>query len=106
MARAVANSILCKAAFHGGDPNWGRFVCAAATAGVRLDPQRIDVTIGGVPVARRGVAVAGSLARAAARMRRREFPLVLDLHLGRGAHRMLASDLSVAYVRFNAEYTT
>jgi len=106
VARAVGESTLCKAAFHGGDPNWGRFVCAAGTAGVALDPERVDVTIGGVPVSRRGRPLAGALRRAAARMRRREFPVVLDLHLGRGAARILTADLSVAYVRFNAEYTT
>jgi glutamate N-acetyltransferase/amino-acid N-acetyltransferase len=106
VARAIGDSMLCKAAFHGGDPNWGRFVMAAGNAGVRLDPDRIDVTIGGVPVARRGLAVAGALSRARARMRRREFRVALDLHSGRGVGRVLAADLSVAYVRFNAEYTT
>jgi N-acetylglutamate synthase/N-acetylornithine aminotransferase len=35
-----------------------------------------------------------------------EVRIELDLHLGRGTDRMLAADLSVAYVRFNAEYTT
>jgi N-acetylglutamate synthase/N-acetylornithine aminotransferase len=39
-------------------------------------------------------------------MARREFRIVLDLHLGRGAGRMLASDLTVDYVHFNAAYTT
>jgi len=48
----------------------------------------------------------GTLGRAAARMRRTSFPLELDLHLGKGTARMLASDLSPAYVRFNAAYTT
>src|SRR5262249_30191602 len=106
IARAIGNSMLCKAAFHGADPNWGRFVMATGNAGVRLDPGRIDVTIGGVPVARRGLAIPGALVRARARMRPREFQVVLDLHRGRGAGRVLAADLSVAYVRFNAEYTT
>jgi glutamate N-acetyltransferase/amino-acid N-acetyltransferase len=106
IARAIGDSMLCKAAFHGGDPNWGRFVMAAGNAGVRLDPDRVDVTIGGVPVARRGLPRPGTLARARARMRRREFQVALDLHLGRGAGRVLAADLSVEYVRFNAEYTT
>jgi glutamate N-acetyltransferase/amino-acid N-acetyltransferase len=106
IARAIGNSMLCKAAFHGADPNWGRFIMAAGNAGVRLDPDRIDVTVGGVPVARRGLPVAGTLARARARMRRREFQVALDLRLGRGTGRVMAADLSVAYVRFNAEYTT
>ncbi|HEY3187553.1 MAG TPA: bifunctional ornithine acetyltransferase/N-acetylglutamate synthase, partial [Solirubrobacteraceae bacterium] len=106
VAREVGESMLCKAAFHGSDPNWGRFVMAAGNAGVRIDPDRVDVHIGGVPVARRGREVAGALAAARSRMRRREFQVVLDLHLGRGTGRVLAADLSVAYVRFNAEYTT
>ena len=106
MAREIGDSPLCKAAFHGGDPNWGRFVMAAGKAGVPLDADRVDVRVGGVLVARRGRPIAGALRRAAARMRRAEFGIALDLHLGRGSARMLAADLSVAYVRFNAEYTT
>src|SRR5262249_58347113 len=31
VARAIATSTLCRAAFAGSDPNWGRFVCAAGT---------------------------------------------------------------------------
>ncbi len=106
VARAVGESTLCKAAFHGGDPNWGRFVCAAGTAGVTLDPGQIDVTIGDVLVSRRGRPIPGALSRAARRMRRREFRVDLHLHLGRCASRVLVADLSPAYVRFNAEYTT
>jgi glutamate N-acetyltransferase/amino-acid acetyltransferase len=106
VARAIGKSTLCKAAFHGADPNWGRFVCAAGTAGVPLDPDRIDVTIGGVPVSRRGRPLANGLGRAKARMRRREFRIELGLHLGRGTGRIVAADLSPAYVHFNAAYTT
>jgi len=106
VARAMGDSMLCKAAFHGGDPNWGRFVMAAGNAGVPIDQTRVDVTIGGVAAARRGRPLPGALARARRRMRAREFTIVLDLHLGRGEGRILAADLSVAYVRFNAEYTT
>ncbi len=106
VARAIAESTLCKAAFNGGDPNWGRFVCAAGTAGVALDPERIDVSIGGAAVSRRGRPLAGALPRAARAMRGREFTITLDLHLGRGTGRVLAADLSTEYVRFNAEYTT
>jgi glutamate N-acetyltransferase/amino-acid N-acetyltransferase len=106
VARAIGDSMLCKAAFHGGDPNWGRFVMAAGNAGVPIDQARVDVTIGGVAVARRGRPLPGALPRARRRMRAREFEVALDLHLGRGEGRILAADLSVAYVRFNAEYTT
>ena len=106
VARVIGDSMLCKTAFHGGDPNWGRFVMAAGNAGVPIDQERVDVTIGGVPVARRGRPLPGALGKARARMRRREVRIVLDLHLGRGEGRIVAADLSLAYVRFNAEYTT
>ncbi len=106
IARAIATSTLCKAAFAGGDPNWGRFVCAAGTARVPLDPNRIDVVIDGVTVSRRGRPLPGVLGRARRRMRRREFRVELALGQGRGRARMLTSDLTVAYVHFNAAYTT
>jgi glutamate N-acetyltransferase/amino-acid N-acetyltransferase len=106
IARAIATSTLCKAAFHGADPNWGRFVCAAGTAGVSFEPERVDVVIGGVVVSRRGRPQPGALRRAAARMRRRECEIRLDLRAGAGTGRMLTSDLTVEYVHFNAAYTT
>jgi glutamate N-acetyltransferase/amino-acid N-acetyltransferase len=106
VARAVATSTLCKAAFHGADPNWGRFVCAAGTAGVAIDAARVDVTIGGIAVSRRGRPVAGALGRAARRMRGREVEIVLDLRSGRGSARILTSDLSPQYLHFNAAYTS
>lgn len=106
MARAIGTSVLCKAAFAGGDPNWGRFVCAAGTAGVSIDAERVDVRIGGVMVSRRGRPIPSALPRARRRMGQREFAVELDLHLGRGCGRMLSSDLTVEYVHFNAAYTT
>ncbi|HZP41598.1 MAG TPA: bifunctional glutamate N-acetyltransferase/amino-acid acetyltransferase ArgJ [Candidatus Binatia bacterium] len=106
VARAVGESVLCKAAFAGGDPNWGRFVCAAGTAGVPLDADRVDVAIGGVAVARRGRPVPGALGPARRAMRGRELEVVLDLHAGGATGRLRTSDLTVAYVHFNAAYTT
>jgi glutamate N-acetyltransferase/amino-acid N-acetyltransferase len=106
VARAIALSTLCKCAFAGADPNWGRLLMAAGTAGVPVDADRADVTIGGVVVARRGRPLPRALPRAARRMRAREVRIVLHLHLGRGSGRMLTSDLTTDYVHFNAAYTT
>src|SRR3989442_376992 len=78
-----------------------------ATLGEAVDATLNAITVvGDVTVARRGRPVRGALGRAAARMRQTSFRLELDLHLGTGTARMLASDLSPDYVRFNAEYTT
>ena len=106
VARAVGNSPLCKAAFHGGDPNWGRFVCAAGYSGAALDPDRIDVRIGDVTVLRRGRPLPAALKAAARVMRARRFVVRLGLGIGQGTARILASDLSPAYVRFNSAYST
>ncbi|MCW5892396.1 MAG: bifunctional glutamate N-acetyltransferase/amino-acid acetyltransferase ArgJ [bacterium] len=105
-ARGVAESMLCKAAFAGADPNWGRFVCAAGATGVTLDAGRVDVVIGGVPVARAGRPIPGALRRAKARMQQREFTVLLRLRQGTGRGWMWTSDLTVEYVHFNAAYTT
>jgi glutamate N-acetyltransferase/amino-acid N-acetyltransferase len=106
VARAIANSALCKAAFHGGDPNWGRFVCAAGYSGATLDVDRIDVAIGGVTVLRRGRPLPAAMRAAAARMRARRTTVRLGLGLGRGQARVVASSLTPAYVHFNSAYST
>jgi glutamate N-acetyltransferase/amino-acid N-acetyltransferase len=105
VARTIATSTLTRAALHGADPNWGRILCAAGYAGVPFDPSRARIWIAGVAVVRGGVSCGGE--RAAARaMRRREYRIVVDLGSGRATGRMLTTDLSPAYVRFNSAYST
>lgn len=43
IARSIATSPLCKTAFHGADPNWGRIIAAAGYAGVPFDPARLSL---------------------------------------------------------------
>jgi glutamate N-acetyltransferase/amino-acid N-acetyltransferase len=105
IARAITNSTLVRAAFHGGDPNWGRILCAAGAAGVPFDPGRCCLWIGRTAVVRGGVGCGGEAA-AARTMRRRDFQVTLDLGLGRSAERLLTADLSPGYVRFNSAYST
>ncbi|MCG8701003.1 MAG: bifunctional glutamate N-acetyltransferase/amino-acid acetyltransferase ArgJ, partial [Bacteroidales bacterium] len=40
-ARAVADYPLVKCAVHGGDPNWGRIICAVGSCDVKLDVQKL-----------------------------------------------------------------
>jgi glutamate N-acetyltransferase/amino-acid N-acetyltransferase len=106
-ARAVANSLLVKTAFAGADPNWGRIACAVGYSGAFFEPARLAIAIGGVTVARRGEP-AGSRAERAARraMHGARFDVEIDLGVGRERAEMLASDLGVAYVRFNSRYSS
>ncbi|MGH7855827.1 MAG: bifunctional ornithine acetyltransferase/N-acetylglutamate synthase, partial [Candidatus Binatia bacterium] len=106
-ARAVANSVLVKTAFGGADPNWGRIACAVGYSGAAVRPERMEVRIGGVRVAR-GDAPAGKAAERRARrvMKGREFAVDVDLGLGRHEASVLTCDLGVEYVRFNSEYSS
>lgn len=106
IARQIANSPLVKTAFFGCDPNVGRIVAAAGAAGVKLEPYRLGLAIGDVKVAARGMILTQALAAAAAAMGQREFTVRLDLRLGKAGANVVTSDLSLEYVRINAEYTT
>ena len=43
VADTIAHSNLVKTAFFGEDANWGRLIAASGRAGVRLNPDRIDI---------------------------------------------------------------
>ena len=107
VARRIAVSPLVKTAISGGDPNWGRVLCAVGNAGVDLEPDRIALAIGGVPVVARGTAIDGwDPAAVAAVMKRPAYTMAIDLGAGRATARHLACDLSHDYVTINADYTT
>jgi glutamate N-acetyltransferase/amino-acid N-acetyltransferase len=119
VARRVADSPLVKAAVYGGDPNWGRVLQAAGTAGVRFDPGLVRLEVAGGPGAAGIDPPAGPLERvalvsqgrptgadASAAMAARE--IELRLHLGGSGPwaEVRTSDLTPEYVRLNSEYTT
>ena len=43
---SIARSPLFKCAVHGGDPNWGRVLCAAGYSGAAIDPDRLSLSFG------------------------------------------------------------
>jgi glutamate N-acetyltransferase / amino-acid N-acetyltransferase len=108
VARRVANSPLVKTAIAGGDPNWGRVLCAAGNAGVPLTAERLDLFFDRVQLVSRGVAVTDDRveAQAAAVMAQPSYEIVLDLNRGSAEARYLACDLSHEYVSINADYRT
>src|SRR5205807_4661255 len=42
-ARAIANSALVKTSWCGGDPNWGRILCALGYSDAKVNESRVDV---------------------------------------------------------------
>ena len=106
-ARAVAKSPLAKTSWFGGDPNWGRVLAAVGYSGADVADTRAEVFYDGVWAYRRGeVADEAQLARLAAVLRKKEFTVTVDLHLGKGEGTVYTCDLSLDYIHINADYTT
>jgi glutamate N-acetyltransferase/amino-acid N-acetyltransferase len=107
VARSVANSPLVKTAFAGCDPNWGRILAAAGYSGVAIDPYKVSIRIGGLPVCRNGqIASDFDKDRVHAAMLERNVTVAIDLGMGSEKCRFLTCDLTAEYVRVNAEYST
>ena len=105
VARRIATSPLVKTAIAGGDPNWGRVLCAIGNAGVPIDPTRLGLRIGPVEVVKRGAVAPGyDEAAAAAVMQTPAYTITADLGGGKARARVLACDLSHEYVSINADY--
>jgi glutamate N-acetyltransferase/amino-acid N-acetyltransferase len=107
IAQTVAHSPLVKTAFFGEDANWGRIIAAVGRAGVPLVPEKIDLYFDQVKLISQGTYCgAEAEAQAASVLRRPEFRVTIDLNIAAGSDRILTSDLSVEYVKINADYRT
>lgn len=110
VANAIARSPLFKTAVHGGDPNWGRVLCAAGYSGAEIDPATLALWFGvgahQIALVAGGLPLAADLA-AASRLLRQD-PVIITLDLGRGtaATTVWTCDFSKEYVEINAHYTT
>jgi glutamate N-acetyltransferase / amino-acid N-acetyltransferase len=102
VGRTVMSSTLVKASFHGTRLNWGRIAAAAGRSGVRIDPDRLSISVGGIEVVRGGVEVDGVFEEGERLVEDREIRVELDLGLGARTFRGWTSDLSLEYVRFNS----
>ena len=106
VAYTIAHSPLVKTAIFAGDPNWGRFCMAIGRADVaELDPDRVNLDLDDVPVARNGLVAEDYVEEsAAAVMAQDEFTVRVGLGRGQACETVWTSDLSYEYVRINAEY--
>jgi glutamate N-acetyltransferase/amino-acid N-acetyltransferase len=103
VAREVARSLLVKTAIFGRDPNWGRILAAVGVSAAQFDPDRVDVAVNGVWVARGGAAGDD---RSLVDLSGRE--VAIDVVLGAGCAQaaVLTTDLTHAYVHENSAYST
>lgn len=106
---AVAHSLLCKTAFAGCDPNWGRLISTAGAEASRqeidLDPERLKLWIGGNLISESGLwGGAEAEEQAAQAMKKDRYEIHMDLGMGTGEFWILTSDLTHEYVNINADY--
>ena len=107
VAKAIAHSPLVKTAWAGADPNWGRLIAAIGYSGAQIDPDRIDVSFGDLPVCRNGGrAPEFDEAAAHAYIAKPEFSIAIELHQGQGSCVFWTTDLTVEYIHINADYST
>ena len=105
-AKVIANSLLVKTAIHGGDPNWGRLICAAGRAGVTFDASRAGVTMGSIVLFKDGQPHDELAPAAAEYLKGTELTIGVDLGAGDASSTVWTCDLSAEYVRINADYRT
>jgi glutamate N-acetyltransferase/amino-acid N-acetyltransferase len=105
-ARSIAGSNLVKTAVFGQDANWGRVICAAGYSGAAFDPEKVDIFLGDVQVAREGGSLEFSEELALEALRQSTVKITLDFKSGRGSATAWGCDLSYDYVKINADYRT
>ena len=103
---AVGNSMLCKSAWFGNDPNWGRVVAALGYSGAQFDADKCDIYFGTIPVVKNGGDAGTPEADLLSTVKEREFTITCDFHDGDAEYWVWASDLTYEYVKINADYHT
>jgi glutamate N-acetyltransferase/amino-acid N-acetyltransferase len=105
-ARAVANYDLVKCAIHGGDPNWGRIICAVGSSGVKLKPKKLSCQLDGLFVFKNGAPANFDRKKAGRIVSQKCHTIMVDLGIGKYSDFCFGCDLSKDYVTINAEYHT
>jgi len=104
VAKAIAHSSLVKTALYGQELNWGRILCAVGYSGVPFDPDRVGLSLNGIPIFRNGSPIGSTRARAEKSMKNHDLQIEVDLAGGRAAAKVWTCDLSHGYVDINASY--
>jgi len=104
-ARTIANSPLVKTAFFGEDANWGRIIAALGRSGAAFKQSSVNIAFDDVLLVQNGTAL-GSAAEAEATeiLKHKTFTVTVDLKNGQAAGEIYTCDLSIDYIKINADY--
>ncbi len=107
VAKSIAHSPLVKTAWAGNDPNWGRLIAAIGYSGVAIDPERINIWFGALPICTNGARSPAYNEHAThTLLLNREITIRIALGVGQGVCRFWTTDLTAEYVHINAAYST
>ena len=93
-----------KTAIFGQDLNWGRINAALGASGCEMDPNNIDMYLGGEKIVKNGVGVYIEKEKAKSLLVEKEIKIMVDLKYGKGSWTVWTSDLSFDYIKINALY--
>ena len=102
--KSVATSNLVKTALFGEDANWGRILAAVGYSGVEIDPERVSICLGKLPVYQKGVGLVFDETKAKQILAQKEILINIDLGDGKEAASVWTCDLSYDYVKINGSY--
>ena len=105
-SKAIANYPLVKCAVNGGDPNWGRIICAVGSASVELNPNKLSCKLGPITVFKNGTPRKFDAKKASKVISQTEHTITVDLGAGSSSDFCYGCDLSTEYVKINADYHT
>ncbi|MBU0483310.1 MAG: bifunctional glutamate N-acetyltransferase/amino-acid acetyltransferase ArgJ [Proteobacteria bacterium] len=104
-AETVAESKLVKTAFFGEDANWGRIIAALGRSGASFNPDLVDISFDDVLMVENGLGQGKDAETLATKvLKQKEFAVNLDLKAGAASFVCYTCDLSIDYVKINADY--
>jgi glutamate N-acetyltransferase/amino-acid N-acetyltransferase len=104
-ARTVSNSPLVKTALFGEDANWGRILAALGRAGIDFDPQQVQLFFNGVKLVENGLTLGQEAETQVIEiLKQSSFSITIDLGQGKAEETVYTCDLSLDYVKINANY--
>ncbi|MGC8744805.1 MAG: bifunctional glutamate N-acetyltransferase/amino-acid acetyltransferase ArgJ [Verrucomicrobiia bacterium] len=106
-ARAVANSVLVKTSWCGGDPNWGRIMDALGYSHARIVEEKVDIGYSNenqreiIWAVKNGRPTETPFEQLCKVVGEKSFNIHINLNIGKGNAVIYSSDLTEEYVDFN-----
>ncbi|MCI6888539.1 MAG: bifunctional glutamate N-acetyltransferase/amino-acid acetyltransferase ArgJ [Lachnospiraceae bacterium] len=108
LSKSIITSSLTKAAIYGHDANWGRILCAMGYSGAQFDPEKVDLffesAAGKLQIIKDGVALDYSEEEATRILSEPEVTAIADVKMGDASATAWGCDLTLDYVKINADY--